>query len=139
MIRLTVIEVEQIAHRLAQSLLGWDEPIPSFETRFPNVLESCLATPFQIFGNKQLYKGSIKKAAILFYLMIKNHPFKNGNKRIAMTVLLLYLMKHDKWIKIDNYRFYKFTIWVAESDAILRDSTVQAIEKIIKSHLVDFA
>ncbi|QQG42451.1 MAG: Fic family protein [Candidatus Giovannonibacteria bacterium] len=45
------------------------------------VLESCLATPFHSFGGKSAYKGLIGKASMLFYLLVKNHPFQNGNKR----------------------------------------------------------
>lgn len=74
---LTVKEVEYIAFRLARARLLFDEPIPDFSTRFPGILESCLATPFQTFSGKSLYPTVIGKASILFYLMIKNHPFQN--------------------------------------------------------------
>jgi hypothetical protein len=40
---ITVKEVEYIAFRLAKELLSFNEPIPDFSTRFPNILESCLA------------------------------------------------------------------------------------------------
>lgn len=86
---ISIIDVERTAFTLAKELMEWNEPIPGFGTRFPNILESCLATPFQTFNRKKLYKGLIEKAAILFYLMIKNHPFENGNKRIAMTTRFL--------------------------------------------------
>ncbi len=135
---LTVNEVAYVAYELARRILHWDEPIPPFNTRFPNILESCLATPFQSFGGKALYPRFIEKASILFYLMIKNHPFKNGNKRIAMTTMLYFLMQHKKWLRVNNFQFYKFTIWVAESDAVLRDSTVDAIEQFISLYLVNF-
>ena len=86
---ITLREVEYIAVRLAQEMLSFNEPIPDFSTRFPNILESCLATPFQVFSGRSLYPSLISKASIFFYLMIKNHPFQNGNKRIAMTALFL--------------------------------------------------
>ena len=70
---LSVKEIEYIAFRLARELMTYDEPIPDFNTRFPNKLESCIAVPSQKFEKKNLYKGFIKKASILFYLMIKNH------------------------------------------------------------------
>lgn len=85
-----IVEVEYLAFRLAKETMDFNEPIPDFSTRFPNILESCLAVPFQRFSQKSLYKGLIEKAAILFYLMIKNHPFQNGNKRIAMTTLFYF-------------------------------------------------
>ena len=59
---LTVKEVEYLAFRLAQELLVYDEPIPDFSSRFPNILESCVATPFQKFSRKSLYSGLIPKA-----------------------------------------------------------------------------
>ena len=75
---LTLAEVEYIAHRLAKEMMDFDEPIPSFSTRYPNRLESCLAAPFQTFDGKDVYKTPLQKAAILFYVMVKNHPFQNG-------------------------------------------------------------
>jgi death-on-curing family protein len=134
---LTVREIEYIAFKLARELLTFNEPIPDFSTRFPNILESCLAAPFQSFSKRQLYKGLVEKASILFYLMIKNHPFQNGNKRIAMTTLLVFLYKNKKWIKVDTQELYNFTIWVAQSPPRLKDETVKAIEKFIKMHLID--
>jgi len=90
---LSIGEVEYIAFSLARELMTYSEPIPDFTTRYPNTLESCLATPFQNFGRKPFYKRIVGKAAILFYLMIKNHPFQNGNKRIAMTTLFVFLQR----------------------------------------------
>ncbi|NPV84024.1 MAG: type II toxin-antitoxin system death-on-curing family toxin [Candidatus Aminicenantes bacterium] len=130
-------EVEYIAFRLAREMLAFDEPIPDFSTRFPNVLESCLAVPFQTFSKKVLYSGLIAKASILFYLMVKNHPFQNGNKRIALTTLLYFLYKNKKWLKVEQQDFYNFIIWVAQSPAQVKQETVRGIEKFLRSHLVD--
>jgi death-on-curing protein len=130
-------EVEYLAFRLAQEVLSFNEPIPDFSTRFPNILESCLATPFQTFLGKTPYRGLHAKAGILFYLMIKNHPFQNGNKRIAMTTLFVFLYKNNKWLNVDAQELYNFTMWVAESPADFKDETVQAIEKFIRSHMVN--
>lgn len=133
---LTVGEVEHIAFSLAQEHLSFNEPIPDFATRFPNILESCLFMPFQKFDGKHLYPTLISRAAMLFYLMIKNHPFQNGNKRIAITTLLLLLNKNGKWIKADIQEFYNFTIWVAQSPANFKQQTVSAAEQFIKKYMV---
>lgn len=133
---LTIPEVAWVAHRLATRWLEWDEPIPPFSTRFPDKLESCLLVPFQTFGRSYLYKGLIGKAAILFYLMIKNHPFQNGNKRIAVTTLLVFLRKNKKWLKVDTKEFYNFAVWVASSPPTVKKETVQAIEKFLKKYSV---
>ncbi|MBD3414807.1 MAG: type II toxin-antitoxin system death-on-curing family toxin [Candidatus Aminicenantes bacterium] len=132
-----VKEVEYIAFRLAKEMLTFDEPIPDFSSRRPNILESCLATPFQTFSKKSLYSGFLSKASILFYLLIKNHPFQNGNKRIAMTTLFVFLHKNKKWIRVDAQELYNFTVWVAQSPPKLKDETVKAIQKFLKIYMVD--
>lgn len=134
---LSIAEVEYTAFRLARETMTYSEPIPDFTTRFPNILESCLLVPFQTFTKKPLYKGLIQKAAILFYLMIKNHPFLNGNKRIAITTLFVFLYKNKKWLKIDTKELYNFANWITESPRKLKTETVQAIETFFKTYLVD--
>lgn len=133
---ITIKEVEYLAFKLAKELLSFEEPIPDFSTRFPHILESCLITPFQRFAGKALYPSLVSRAAILFYLMIKNHPFQNGNKRIAVTTTLVFLHKNKKWLKVDRQELYNFTVWVAQSPAQLKDELVAAVEKFFRSHLV---
>jgi len=135
--RITISDVEYIAHRLARETMSWSEPIPDFSTRYTNTLERCIEQPFQAFGGKQLYSGLIKKSAILFYLMVKNHPFQNGNKRIAMATLFYFLFKNKKWIKVDNQELYNFAKWVAESNPKLRKSTVDAVEIFLNEYMLD--
>lgn len=134
---ISIIEVEYIAFQLAKETMEWNEPIPDFSTRFPNTLESCLATPFQTFARKKLYKGLVEKAAILFYLMIKNHPFENGNKRIAMTTLMTFLHKNKRWLNVDGKEFYNFAKWVAASNPKVKNETVSAIIRFLKEYLVN--
>jgi death on curing protein len=129
---LTIQDVERLAHMLARKLMTWDEKIPNFSSRYPNILESCLLTPFQTFGKKDLYPGLYKKGAILFYLMIKNHPFQNGNKRIAVTALLVFLFSNSQWLKVPKEKLYKFAVWVAESDPDMKNGVLVAIEDFIK-------
>jgi death-on-curing family protein len=133
---ISVKEVEYLAFKLAKEMLAFDEPIPDFSSRFPNILESCLATPFQSFDKKSLYPGFISKASILFYLLIKNHPFQNGNKRIAMTTLFVFLYMNNKWLEVDTQELYNFTIWIAQSPPQFKKETVKSIEKFIKTHIV---
>lgn len=134
--KLTLTEVEFIAFELARNLMEYDEPIPKFESRFPRILESSLSVPFQQFAGKPVYKGLIEKAAILFYLMIKNHPFQNGNKRIAMTTLLVFLYKNGKWLKVNDQELYNFAVWVAQSPATLKDEVVLGIQKFFRKYIV---
>lgn len=134
---ITLKEVEYLAFRLAKERFSYDEPIPDFSTRFPNVLESCIAMPFMKFDGKFLYTTLTARASILFYLMIKNHPFQNGNKRIAITTLFVFLHEHNKWLKVDAQNLYNFTVWVAQSPAELKDQVVMAMGNYIKMYMTN--
>jgi len=134
--KITLKEVEYLSFRLARETMSFNEPIPDFSTRFPNALESCLAAPDQTCRGKSLYSSFLAKASILFYLLIKNHPFQNGNKRIAMTTLFLFLHKNKKWLKVDSQELYNFAIWVTSSPPKLKDETVKAVEKFLRTYLI---
>lgn len=134
---ITILDVEYLAYQLAKRLMEWDEPIPDFGSRYPNILESCLKVPFQTFDRKVLYKGFIQKAAMLFYLMIKNHPFENGNKRIAVATLFFFLADNKKWLRASHAGLYEFARFVAASDPRKKAMIVQIIEKFIQGNSVD--
>lgn len=132
---LKVSHVEQIAHRMAILQMDWDEPIPDFGTRYPGKLESCLIQSFQTFGKRDLYPGINKKTAMLFYLMVKNHPFINGNKRIAITTVITFLMLNQKWLSVPSDQIYEIAVWVAKSDPKLKDEVVLYIEAFLKRNI----
>ncbi len=134
---ITVGEVRQVAHALAKELLAFNEPIPEFHTRYPQALERCLFAIAQTYNKKELYEGLPKKAAVLFYLMVKNHPFQNGNKRVAVMTLIYFLYMNLKWIKLDNQELYNFAKWVAESNPKVKDATILAIESIINTYMIE--
>lgn len=134
---LTIKEVEYTAFRLAKELMSWNEPIPDFGTRFPNILESCLATPFQTFNKKPLYRGLVGKASTLFYLMVKNHPFENGNKRIAVMTLLILLSKNRKWLTVSNDNLYQIAVRIAESDPKLKDQNIEILRGFIQTSMIN--
>ncbi|MFC1807879.1 type II toxin-antitoxin system death-on-curing family toxin [Candidatus Omnitrophota bacterium] len=138
MINFSLNEVQYLAHVLAQQRYGFDEPIPDFSTRFPNMLESCLAVPFQTFSKKELYPTLINKASILFYLMIKNHPFQNGNKRVAVATLLVFLAKHKKWVKVGVKTLYNFAVAVAESDPKEKERMLKYIANFMETFIIAY-
>lgn len=134
--RVSVEEIGQIAFYIAQEKFSFNEPIPAFSTRFSNVLESCLETPFQSFGGNDLYPTFVGKVSILFYLMNKNHPFQNGNKRVAMTTLFYCLHENQKWLRVDTQTLYNFAVWVAESPSGAKKQVVDYIEQFLHKHMV---
>ena len=132
---ISVIQVESVAHSLARELMEWGEPIPPFDTRFPDRLESCLKTPFQKFSGHSLYRGLIGKGAVLFYLMIKNHPFQNGNKRVAVMTLLYFLYRNGWWIDVDNDILYEFANQVAKSASEDSGKEIAKIRSFLRKHV----
>ncbi|MDD4170206.1 MAG: type II toxin-antitoxin system death-on-curing family toxin [Desulfotomaculaceae bacterium] len=59
--------------------------------RDENLLDSAVNAPFQTYGGEYLYKSLEAKAARLGYFLIKNHPFVDGNKRIGMLAMMVFL------------------------------------------------
>ena len=135
--KITVKEVEYVAFLFAQKAMTYDEPIPEFGTRFPNILESCIETPFMQFNKKDLYRGLIGKSSALFYFMIKNHPFQNGNKRIAVMTMLYLFHKNRKWIRMSNKDLYNFAKGIAKSKPTSREKIIIQTQKILKKYLID--
>src|SRR3989338_3297765 len=133
---LSVVEVEFIAHRLAQELMDYSAPMPPFDTCFPDRLESCLKTPFQKWEGKSLYAGIILKAAMLFYFMIKNHPFKNGNKRVAILTTLVFLSQNGRWLEVENLALYEFAKEIAISDPTKTDEVIKRIVDFFTAHII---
>ena len=119
----------------------WDggEPIPSFDTRFPGILESCLYTPQQCFGDQELYPTLIDKASILFYLLNKNHPFQNGNKRVALLSLLLFLYLNGKWLRTGITDLYNLSVLVAASPPEQMNEYLACINSFIETFVIDSA
>jgi death-on-curing protein len=134
---LKITDVEKICFRLAKKLMTWNEPIPDFKTRFSGILESCLLSPMATYGKKSLYPTLSQKAAILFYLMIKNHPFTNGNKRIAVISLLTFLYLNKKWLKVAKEELYRVAVLMAESPADFKEGMVQALAYFVKKNMVN--
>ena len=55
------------------------------------LLESTINSPFQQFGNEDLYPTIQQKASRLCFGLVNNHPFIDGNKRIGAHVMLVFL------------------------------------------------
>lgn len=128
-------DFENICFSLAKEHMTFNEPIPEFVTRNPGILESCLESPLQKFDNIDLYPEFIDKLSILFYLMIKNHPFRNGNKRLAVVTLLATLFLNNLWLTADELKPYELAKKVAASRMSERDDIIKVIDAFITKYL----
>lgn len=135
---LTIDDFEFICFDFTRERLTFNEPIPDYSTRESSLLESALGSPRQSFDGKLLYPTLVKQASILFYSLIKNHPFRNGNKRIAVISLLVFLSLNNKWLSVNPYDLYKFAQEVAKTESKGKDKILNAIEEIIEKTLIQF-
>jgi len=78
--------------------------------RDDGLLLSALARPFMTFDQQDLYPTPTGKAAAIFESMVINHPFLDGNKRIAFFLLRLILLDHDMDVAAGEDEKYDFTI-----------------------------
>lgn len=135
--QLSLEEAEFVAHRLAiETMNSDDEPIPPFHTRERGKLESSLATPFQTFDGKPVYRTFYRRAALLFYLVAKNHCFENGNKRMAVTLTSVFCLINRRWLEITNKDLYDIACVVAKSNPKEMDKVLQVLNQLFKEHIV---
>ena len=85
MIRLSIEQV-RLLHRMMTDATGGDPGL-----RDLNLLDSALDSAFQTFGGQDLYPTVEEKGARLGFSLIANHAFVDGNKRIGVFVMLIFL------------------------------------------------
>ena len=88
--------------------------------REDNLLDSALKSPFQTFDSKELYPEIIDKAAQLCYSIVENHPFIDGNKRIGVHLMLIFLELNNVKINYTQKGLLDFGLGIA-SGKISRD------------------
>lgn len=84
------IKETEIIHNILIDKFGGSKGI-----RDLGLLESALARPFATFDNQELYPETIEKAAAILESIVINHPFIDGNKRTAYTLMRLILLENE--------------------------------------------
>jgi len=131
---LNLNHIRRVCFEYAQTNLAHDEPIPSFDQRFPDKLEIALEAPKRKYENQLFYDSLERQATVLFYEMIKLHPFLNGNKRIATVSLMVFLQLNNKWLHTNWRELYDIAITVASSNPENRDGVLRLLEEFIKNN-----
>lgn len=99
--------------------------------------KSSINTIYQTFDGEDLYPSVEEKAAMLLYLVVKNHSFSDGNKRIAAFLFLWFLenngilYKSDSSRLIENNTLVALTLMIAESKTEEKDVMVKVIVNLI--------
>ncbi len=104
-------------------------------------LESALAAVFQTAGGQEVYPSLEKKAAHLLYFLVKNHPFVDGNKRIAASLFLWFLEKNnalyldDGQQRISEEALVAITLLIAESHPTDKELIVRLVTWLLHKHV----
>jgi len=104
-----------------------------------NSLAGALQAILQTFGKKELYPTLEGKAAHLLYFLVKNHPFVDGNKRIAATLFLWFLQKNSALYRSDGTKriadnaLVAMTLLIAESRPEEKDLLTRVLVHLIGS------
>ena len=102
--------------------------------------ESSVNTIYQTFDGKELYPSIEEKAAMFLYLVVKNHSFSDGNKRIAAFLFLWFLEKNRILYKkngqklIENNTLVALTLLIAKSKSEEKDMMQKVVVNLINKN-----
>jgi prophage maintenance system killer protein len=102
--------------------------------------KSSIAQIYQTFGGEELYPSVEEKAAMLLYLVTKNHSFSDGNKRIAATLFLWFLnnngilYREDGTKRLADNTLVALTLMIAESRTEEKDVMVKVVVNLINKN-----
>ena len=122
-------EIHLLRDKFGGSVLFGNEKDDSFK--------SSIGQIYQTFGGEELYPSVEEKAAMLLYLVTKNHSFSDGNKRIAATLFLWFLNNNHILYRADGSKrladntLVALTLMIAESKTEEKDVMVKVVVNLI--------
>lgn len=96
-----------------------------------DALEGILASIEQTMFGEALYRSREEKAANLLYLVIKDHPFSDGNKRIGSFLFMLYLRQEDVAHSLNPSALTALALLIAESAPASKDLMIRLIMNLL--------
>ena len=121
--------IQGLREKFGGSMLFGNEKDDSFK--------SSIGQIYQTFGGEELYPSVEEKAAMLLYLVTKNHSFSDGNKRIAATLFLWFLnnngilYREDGSKRLADNTLVALTLMIAESKTEEKDVMVKVLVNLI--------
>lgn len=123
---------------LKNNLLNKKEATQFFgKERTEKYLEGIIGNIYQTFSKKDLYPTIEEKASHLLYFIIKDHPFTDGNKRIAAFLFIVFLSKNNYLFKengerkINDNALVAITLLIAESDPKDKEIMIKLVLNLI--------
>jgi prophage maintenance system killer protein len=124
-----ILTIQNLKEKFGGSWLFGKEKDDSFK--------SSIGQIYQTFDGIELYPSVEEKAAMLLYLVTKNHSFSDGNKRIAATLFLWFMQNNgilynsDGSKRISNGTLVAITLMIAESRPEEKDVMVKVVVNLI--------
>ncbi|MEO8349373.1 MAG: type II toxin-antitoxin system death-on-curing family toxin [Acidobacteriota bacterium] len=79
-------------------------------------LESAAARPAMTFGGEDLYPDLASKAGAIIHLLVMNHPYVDGNKRVGAHAAVLFLLMNDQRLDVLPKELEELTLTVARGE-----------------------
>ncbi len=130
-------DVTKNIFRFKQRLVTQKQATNLFGIEVDHKLQSTLGSIDQTFDGNFLYQSIEEKAANLLYLLIKDHPFVDGNKRIGSLLFLLYLIENHIFYnrrgerKINDTALVALALLIAQSKPQQKDVMVKLVVNLI--------
>ncbi len=116
---------------LRSELVARGEASQLFGNQRADALEAILGNIEQTMFGKPLYTCLEEKAANLLYLIVKDHPFTDGNKRIGALLFMLYLAKEGVAQPLDSQALTALTLLIAESTPANKDLMIRLVMNLL--------
>ena len=118
--------------------LRFNEGSSLFAVERDKGLESIIGNIYQSFDGQDIYNSIEEKAANFLYLIVKNHVFADGNKRIAATMFIYFLNFYGILYKngqqaIDNNTLAALTLLIAESNPKEKDVIIDLVMNFLNN------
>ena len=114
-----------------RELMAHGAATPLFGNARGDALEGILASIEQTMFGESLYRSREEKAANLLYLVIKDHPFSDGNKRIGSFLFMLYLQQEGMAQRLDPRALTTLALLIAESAPASKDLMIRLIMNLL--------
>jgi death-on-curing family protein len=130
-------EAVSAIEKLKKILIDKREASALFGNQKDESFAGILGNVVQSFGGEYVYSSIEEQAAHLLYFIIKNHPFSDGNKRIAAFIFIWFLEKnHHRFkksgeVKINDNGLTALTLLVAQSEPKDKDLMIKLIINLI--------